>query len=178
MHCCGLIHRDVKPSSVLLDKKGWPKICDFELAMEAMWTENEPWQGCVGTYGYMAPEADRGYYACVSDWYSFGVILYQVFGGDLRQLRRRYKPEEILFTENTPIRVQEFIRNLLQDDPDHRHDFLYMKDFNFLDPESGFPLSECLYRLVLEDMNLTEEERQVVETYVQTIEHEEEELLG
>lgn len=74
-----------------------------------------------------------------------------------------------MFTENTPIRVQEFIRNLLQEDPDDRG--------NFVEGGGWFPLFDSVYRLVLEDMDLTEEERQVVENYVASIEHDEEELL-
>ena len=53
LHNNNILHRNIKPSNILFDKKGYCKLSDFVLAKE--WTEHNS-SDISGTPGYMAPE--------------------------------------------------------------------------------------------------------------------------
>ena len=83
-HEHNIVHRDVKPSNILLTEKGQPMLSDFGIAkiLESEQTAGLTTTGMgVGTPEYMAPEQWTGQAGPLADLYSLGVVLYELVTG-------------------------------------------------------------------------------------------------
>nr|AWW15222.1 Lal2 S-domain receptor kinase [Leavenworthia alabamica] len=78
-----IIHLDLKPNNILLDKDMIPKISDFGLAQTLERNATKGFvETAVGTFGYIAPELrNDNVYSVKSDVYSFGVMLLEIVSG-------------------------------------------------------------------------------------------------
>jgi len=134
-HSQNIIHRDVKPSNILLTQRGQPMLSDFGIAkiLESEETATLTGTGIgVGTPEYMAPEQWTGQAGPQSDIYSLGVVLYELVTG-----RKPYSadtPAAILlkqandplprpgqFAPDLPEAVEKVLLKALAKDPVNRY---------------------------------------------------------
>jgi serine/threonine protein kinase len=82
LHGCGVVHRDVKPENVLIDRAGRVTLIDFDLAYRVAEPSAAP--RVAGTLAYLSPEQARGELATpASDLYAAGVMLYAALTGEV-----------------------------------------------------------------------------------------------
>ena len=132
-HDHGVIHRDVKPSNILLRLDGHAYLVDFGLAKAKMSTDALSHAGAmIGTPEYMAPEQSNNINDYRSDIYSLGIILYQMltghvpFTGDtpvavtLKHLQTPPTPPRQL-NSNIPHSIEDVILKALAKEPNKRY---------------------------------------------------------
>lgn len=125
-HQKGVIHRDLKPGNILVDRHGQPKVLDFGVARltegtaETTTTLRTRAGELIGTLAYMSPEQVSGDPAAVdtrSDVYALAAICYQVLTGRLpHDLRRKSMPEAVrTIGEDEPTALSSVDRSLRGD---------------------------------------------------------------
>ena len=82
LHASGLVHRDVKPSNVMLDQDGRALLCDFGLAKGRAYTVLTSPGQVMGTLDYIAPELIRtGHATGATDIYALGCVVFECLAG-------------------------------------------------------------------------------------------------
>jgi serine/threonine-protein kinase len=111
-HARGFIHRDVKPSNLLLAKDG-AKLCDFGIARLDGATTLTATAALIGSLRYMAPEQQRlGRADARSDLYALGLVLYEALAGGI--------PDERPLPSGVPRRLRTLLARLLAEKPSER----------------------------------------------------------
>ncbi|QFZ18243.1 serine/threonine-protein kinase [Saccharothrix syringae] len=91
VHECGVVHRDVKPSNILLDDEDTPYLADFGLARSLGSPRLTNARQVVGTAAYLAPEQVRGEeVGPPADVYALGLVLLECLTG-----RREYQGSQV-----------------------------------------------------------------------------------
>jgi eukaryotic-like serine/threonine-protein kinase len=134
-HRSSMIHRDVKPSNILITADGEPMLTDFGIAKVLDLEETADLTGTgmgIGTPEYMAPEQWTGQTTPKSDLYSLGVVLYEMITG--RKPYTAETPAAILlkqsaeplprpsgFVNDLPDKVEKTLLNALAYNPKERY---------------------------------------------------------
>lgn len=138
-HEKGVVHRDVKPSNLIINDQGAVKILDFGLARVQSVVGEVSMQTTVGqllgTLDYMAPEqADGSDVDARADIYALGAILFKLLGGSpphgrsvdvpilehLNRLAGNEAPRLTEFRNDIPAELVELIAEMLRKDPGER----------------------------------------------------------
>jgi TolB-like protein/Tfp pilus assembly protein PilF len=135
-HEHGILHRDIKPGNILLDKNGEPHLTDFGLArlVETESTVTGTLE-VLGTPSYMAPEQAAGEHtklSSASDVYGLGAVLYQLLTGQppfaggttyetIRLLRDTEPRQPRLLNPKVDRDLSTICLKCLEKDPQHRY---------------------------------------------------------
>ncbi|MFI9825790.1 protein kinase [Streptomyces sp. NPDC052013] len=84
VHAAGVVHRDVKPSNVLMDTTGSPRLTDFGISRLIDSTTHTASGALIGTAAYLAPEQVLGQHVGpAADIYALGLTLLECLKGEL-----------------------------------------------------------------------------------------------
>jgi formylglycine-generating enzyme required for sulfatase activity/tRNA A-37 threonylcarbamoyl transferase component Bud32 len=134
-HEQGVIHRDLKPGNVMLDRQHEPHVMDFGLAKREAGETTMTIEGqIIGTPAYMSPEQARGEGHLVdrrTDIYSLGVILFELLTGELpfrgnprmlmHQLLTEDPPSPRKLDASIPRDLETICLKCLRREPDRRY---------------------------------------------------------
>jgi serine/threonine protein phosphatase PrpC/predicted Ser/Thr protein kinase len=136
-HRLEMLHQDLRPQNVMIDRTGTVKIIDFGSTRVAGISENAsplPQGELLGTVQYMAPEYLLGEGGDVrSDLYSLGVIAYQMlsgrlpYGADAARARTRAAQRQLRYASvladdrEIPAWIDEVLRKAVHPDPGRRY---------------------------------------------------------
>ncbi|MGC8760942.1 MAG: protein kinase domain-containing protein [Bryobacteraceae bacterium] len=83
-HSQRVLHRDVKPSNILVSTGGWVKLCDFGIAKWLAVPSMTASMAFLGSPNYMSPEQGQGYgVGPAADQYSLAVVAFELLAGVL-----------------------------------------------------------------------------------------------
>ena len=117
IHSKKVIHRDIKPENLLFDDRGYVYLCDFGISIKENPNENNI-NKKIGTKRYIAPEGNYNY---LSDFYSLGVVLYEIIFNDYYNINIQNEViKEKIKGKNFSLDLYDFLAGLLEKNPNAR----------------------------------------------------------
>ncbi len=132
-HYRGVVHRDFKPSNLMITKQGEIKLMDFGIARDEAYDDLPRPGTAIGTPAYMSPEQIMGERVDFrSDIFSFGIVLYQMLTGqkpftedDTHSVMQRIVNESFVrprrLFPDIPWGLSRIVNKCLQKDPTRRY---------------------------------------------------------
>jgi WD40 repeat protein/serine/threonine protein kinase len=131
-HAQGILHRDVKPSNLLLDGNGTVWVADFGLAKAVEANDLTHTGFIVGTLRYMAPERFRGKGDARTDIYALGLTLYELLAlrpafeendrtSLIRQVTEEEPPRLRKLNRKVPMDLETIVHTAMARDPARRY---------------------------------------------------------
>lgn len=150
LHNIGILHKDLKPANIMIRPDGvGVALIDFGISSvidnnSSMIITKSGW-----TLAYASPEALRGAYLEESDYYSFGITLYELFCGhnpyenlNAEEVARYLAVQKLPYPENMPPKLKDLITALTYNDLTNRNEldnpnrrWTYKEVENWLDGE-------------------------------------------
>jgi serine/threonine-protein kinase len=131
-HRRGIVHRDIKPQNVIIDRDGQAKVADFGIARAGDTSEMTQAGTMVGTVQYISPEQAEGHPVDRrADLYSVGIVLYELLTGQvpfdgeapisiaIKQINERPVPPGQL-RPGIPPALEDVVLRSLEKDPARR----------------------------------------------------------
>jgi eukaryotic-like serine/threonine-protein kinase len=162
-HQNNIVHRDIKPHNILVDRDGKVKITDFGIAMALSATSITQTNSVLGSVHYLSPEQARGGMANKkSDIYSLGIVFFELltgrlpFSGEsavsiaLKHLQSE-TPSVRRWNSDIPQSVENIVLKATAKDPFHRYNSVEEMDEDLrtaLDPER---LNEPKFYIPIDD---------------------------
>lgn len=107
-HKNSIIHRDIKPHNIIMNKAGVLKVTDFGIARANVQSTMTCEDTAIGSVHYISPEQARGGYTDErSDIYSLGIVLYEMLTGKVPFDSERPVTVAIMHLQDSPIPPRE-----------------------------------------------------------------------
>jgi tetratricopeptide (TPR) repeat protein/predicted Ser/Thr protein kinase len=131
-HAEGVIHRDLKPQNIMLDKTGRVYVMDFGIARSTLTSSMTQTGALIGTPDYMSPEQAKGQTVDArSDLFAIGIIFYEILSGQSpfnadttmgKLWKRTSEPARPLgeLDKTIPQPLSEIVKKCLEIDPQKR----------------------------------------------------------
>ncbi|KON90401.1 serine/threonine protein kinase [Sporosarcina globispora] len=158
-----IIHRDIKPHNILIDRHGNVKITDFGIAMALSATSITQTNSVLGSVHYLSPEQARGGMANrKSDIYSLGIVMFELltgrlpFSGEsavsiaLKHLQSE-TPSLKRWNPTIPQSVENIVLKATAKDPFHRYDFVEEMEEDIRTALEPDRLNEEKFRVPIDD---------------------------
>lgn len=161
-HQNGVIHRDLKPDNIMVNKSGQVKVMDFGLAFFMGHHSLTEIGQVMGTAAYVSPEQAAGKLTDPrTDIYSLGVILFELITGRwpfsasnplemFRKVMEEPPPSPKVFNQETPLALEALVLRALRKKPEDRFasvaemleslDLCLKKDFASEAPPASLPV--------------------------------------
>ncbi len=132
-HEHGIVHRDIKPNNIMINKQGTVKLMDFGIALQERAQRVTITGGILGTPEYMSPEQAMGKTAStLSDIYSLGAVFYEMLTGKVPikgdtpletigkiQIETPIPPRSL--NQRIPPDVEKIIMKMMAKNPEQRY---------------------------------------------------------
>ena len=156
-HDNGIIHRDIKPQNIIINRDNLPKVTDFGIAQGAN-RNTATERDIMGSVHYFSPEQARGEKSDErSDIYSLGIVLFEMLTGELpfdgenpisialKQVHEKIKLPSNL-NPNIPKQMDEIILKMTNKNPSDRYNNLLevIDDLKSLEKKIDLEMSDTM----------------------------------